>query len=111
MKSKPDKRHPGDSDINHRRIVGEKLRSCREAKGLTLQELAEKVSKSAPTLYRIEKGLQSIDLITFLDILRKLDTSPLKLLAEVELASTPPGPERRVVEILHRLIEEISLSA
>jgi transcriptional regulator with XRE-family HTH domain len=61
--------------------VGEKIRKARQAKQLSLQQVAEKAHLSSATLSRIETNKQSLDLELFVELSGILDLDPGVLLS------------------------------
>jgi transcriptional regulator with XRE-family HTH domain len=64
--------------------IGERIRKARQAKNLSLQQVAQKTSLSSATLSRIETSKQSLDLEVFLQLATVLEFSPAQLLDETE---------------------------
>jgi transcriptional regulator with XRE-family HTH domain len=64
--------------------IGERIRKVRQAKNLSLQQVAQKTSLSSATLSRIETSKQSLDLEVFLQLATVLEFSPAQLLDEAE---------------------------
>lgn len=60
--------------------VGENLRSYRKHKGLTQEQVAEKLDFDVRYLRRIETGQMNLQLQTIDHIARTLEVDPLKLL-------------------------------
>lgn len=52
---------------------GNVLRNIRKSKGMTIEELAEKIGKSVPTVYKYETNLVIVDLPTVLEICNALE--------------------------------------
>src|SRR5690625_3715762 len=67
------------------RMIGERLKFLRNAKGMTLDELAKKVGKSVATISRIENNLTSSWHPEYIEKLAyAFDTSPAYLLGLTE---------------------------
>jgi transcriptional regulator with XRE-family HTH domain len=62
------------------RLVGEKIRERRQARGLSQDGLAKAVGLKRPSLTNIEKGRQNVLLHTFCEIAETLNTSATDLL-------------------------------
>lgn len=57
-------------------ILCEWLKTCREKKGLTVRELAERLKTHHSKVVRIENGGQTINLVQFLEIAVALQVNP-----------------------------------
>jgi len=77
--------------------VGERLRTARMSRELSLGDVAGQIGVSAATLSRIENGKQSLDLPLFLDLARVLAVRPVAMLEDGD------GPAR-----IEELIEELA---
>ena len=55
--------------------IGARIRGYRKMKGMTLQQLADAISKSRPTVSKYETGDISLDIETLFDISRVLEVS------------------------------------
>lgn len=62
-------------------MIGQKIRTARKEKGLTMLEVAGQAQMSVATLSRIETGKQAVDLSVFLLISRILERNPADFLA------------------------------
>ena len=60
--------------------VGENIKKVRLARGLSIEDVAEKIYKSKSTVSKYEKGTIAIDIATLEDISRVLDVHPAQLL-------------------------------
>ena len=60
--------------------LGSILRKVRKLRGLTIQQLADKIQKSKSTLSKYERGEISIDILTIKEISRVLNISIDELL-------------------------------
>lgn len=69
-------------------MIGEKLRQARQARQLSLAELAGKASVSVATLSRIETDKQALDVTLFLLLCRLLNFAPSEMLDEKSAASS-----------------------
>ena len=67
---------------NIQHSVGENIKKFRLARGLTLDDLADKIYKSKSTISKYEKGTISIDIATLEEIAIALDVHPAQLLME-----------------------------
>ena len=74
-----------DKEFN--RIVGEVLKSKRERKGYSLQELSNKMKKkvSRQTLNKYENNLSNVRNGTFVDICNTLGENPAEVFEEISL--------------------------
>ena len=74
-----------DKEFN--RIVGEVLKSKRERKGYSLQELSNKMKKkvSRQTLNKYENNLSNVRNGTFIDICTTLGENPAEVFEEISL--------------------------
>ncbi len=60
---------------NVSQIVGAAIRSCRQNRGMTQAELAEKINKGKSTLSKYESGTISVDIETLAEIAEVLEVS------------------------------------
>ena len=60
--------------------VGENIKKIRLARGLSLEDVAEKIYKSKSTISKYEKGTIAIDIATLEDISQVLNVHPAQLL-------------------------------
>lgn len=65
-------------------MVGEKLRSIRHDRSLSLQQVADKAQISAATLSRIENNKQALDVELMLALAKILRCRPAELLDDAE---------------------------
>jgi transcriptional regulator with XRE-family HTH domain len=65
-------------------MVGNRLRTARQSRNLSLTELATRAEISAATLSRIERDKQNLDLGLFLTLTRILDLAPHQVLGDTE---------------------------
>ncbi len=65
-------------------MIGERIREVRNARGLSLSDVAVKAEISVATLSRIERDKQTIDLGLFLTLMRILQLDPAELLHNEE---------------------------
>lgn len=69
--------------------VGQRLKECRMKKGLTVDELAEKLKKNRATVYRYENGdIENLPITILEPIAKALDTSPAFLMGWKENGDT-----------------------
>lgn len=67
---------PHPLDINQREILkklGERVKSIRTQKGLTLEDVGSKIGKDRQSIHRLEKGEFNPSYIYLLDICKGLD--------------------------------------
>ena len=62
------------------KYVGENIKKIRQARGLSLEEVAARIYKSKSTVSKYEKGTIAIDIATLKDIAIALDVHPAQLL-------------------------------
>ena len=74
-------RKPAMSDTpDIQKYVGENIKKIRQARGLSLEEVAARIYKSKSTVSKYEKGTIAIDIATLKDISIALDVHPAQLL-------------------------------
>ncbi len=74
--------------------VGQRIKECRIRKGITVDELAEKLKKNRATVYRYEKGdIENLPITILEPIAKALETSPAFLMGWTENSS--PLPEKK----------------
>lgn len=61
--------------VNHRKKVGENIRTYRTSAGMTLEELAEKAEMSWPYLSEVERGRENISLDKLARLARALNVT------------------------------------
>lgn len=102
------------------KAVGRRIKQAREAKGLTQEQLAEKVSLSASHMSVIERGVKPPKLETFVDIANVLNVDANSILTDVlsvsnEIVSTqisarlsalPSAKQKKILRVLDTLIQE-----
>lgn len=65
--------------------VGQRIRACRKKRGLTVDELAERLEKNRATVYRYENGsIENLPITILEPIAKALDTSPTYLMGWTE---------------------------
>jgi transcriptional regulator with XRE-family HTH domain len=101
------------------KAVGQRIKTAREAKGLTQEELAAMVNLSATHVSVIERGLKVTKLDTFVAIANALEVSADALLVDVvthsvegvanELSEMIAGcsgeNQRRIINAVRALVE------
>lgn len=74
--------------------VGQRIRECRRKKGLTVDQLAERLEKNRATVYRYENGtIENLPITILEPIAKALDTSPAYLIGWAE--SNPSMAEKK----------------
>ena len=63
-----------------KKLVGNKIKIARKAKGLTQEDLAEKIDKTVVTVSNIERGIKLPGLSTLNDIRKTLKVSLSELI-------------------------------
>ena len=81
-----------DYEVNYIKI-GQQIRKYRKARGLSQEELAEKVYISIPHMSHIETGKTKLSLQVFVDIARVLGVSTDDLLGDSEFEQQLRVPE------------------
>ncbi len=90
------------------------IRSWREHRGLTLEQLADRVETTHATLSRVERGLQPYNQDMLERLAEALQTEPASLLMRNPVDpegiwsiwdSAKPGERRQIVEIARTLIK------
>lgn len=86
-----------------KQLLGKRVKSLRQDRGLTQERLAERTNLSVNYLSRIERGLENPTLATMLRLAQALKIEPLDLFTvEHEL------PDHRALrQLLGRLVKEV----
>jgi transcriptional regulator with XRE-family HTH domain len=71
------------SKPHHRRILGDKIRSCRKQIGFTQEKLAEKADLHHNFIGEVERGNMEISLTSLLKIAKALKVKVRDLVAEI----------------------------
>ena len=80
--------------------IGDRIRSAREAAGISVRELARRVEVSASHVSQVERGLASFSVRALYNVVSELEISMDSLfddvspVAEVQLASDPSGRQQ-----------------
>lgn len=104
------------------KAVGRRIKQAREVKGLTQEQLAEKVSLSASHMSVIERGIKPPKLETFVEIANVLEIDANSILTDVlsvsnkivssqvsaRLSALPPAKQKKILRVLDTLIQETS---
>lgn len=104
------------------KAVGQRIKQAREAKGLTQEQLAEKVNLSASHMSVIERGIKPPKLETFVEIANVLGADANSILADVlsvsnkivssqlsaKLSALPSAQQKKILRVLDTLIQETS---
>ena len=102
------------------KAVGLRIKTAREAKGLTQENLAAIVDLSSTHISVLERGVKTVRLDTFVAIANALDVSADTLLIDVvahsvtgvtnELAEKieklPIKEQKKIIKVIHTLLEE-----
>src|SRR5436190_13912054 len=73
-------------------MIGERIRQTRQARRLSLNDVAGRAKISVATLSRIERDKQGLELGLFLTLCKVLKTSPRELLVEGDAADGKVDP-------------------
>lgn len=106
LKQSPRRRGGRSADL---KLVGQRIRERRIARGLTLTELGKLVGKSAATLSKIETGDQSLDVGTFLDVMEQLGGTASGVLLDLQFDRAESEAQRRAIEVLRHAMRAIEL--
>ncbi len=101
------------------KAVGQRIRKAREAKGLTQEALANRVSLSPTHISVIECGIKSARLETFVAISNALEVSADSLLIDVvehsidgvtnewaeRIRKLPPDEQKRIIRTIETLMD------
>ncbi len=73
--------------------MGGLLRELRESRGLSQRELAKKLDRTQAFVWKVEQGIQHLDITTLIDMARVLDSNAAILVAKVEsgIGESPTG--------------------
>ena len=100
------------------KIIGKKIQALRKRKGLTQEQLAERVNISPHYLSALERGVYNIKLNLLVDILNILDCSADDVFQDVvnssskvkasqlseKLKSLPLNEQRKILEVVDTMI-------
>lgn len=75
-------------------IIGDRIREVRNARQLSLTDVASKVGVSVATLSRIENNKQGLDLDLFMLLARTLKTDPNDMLDDSQRGAAEPIAQR-----------------
>jgi transcriptional regulator with XRE-family HTH domain len=65
-------------------ILGGLLRELRESQGLSQRELAKKLDRTQAFVWKVEQGIQHLDIPTLIDLARVLGESASGLISRLE---------------------------
>ena len=102
------------------KAVGLRIKTAREAKGLTQENLAALVDLSSTHISVIERGMKTVRLDTFVAIANALDVSADTLLIDVvahsvtgvtnelteKIEKLPIKEQKKIIKVIHTLLEE-----
>ncbi|MCW5940268.1 MAG: helix-turn-helix transcriptional regulator [Fimbriimonadaceae bacterium] len=71
--------------------MGELLRELRESQGLSQRELAKRMDRTQAFVWKVEQGIQHLDIPTLIDLATVLGTSASSLLGTLEATSSAKG--------------------
>ena len=104
------------------KAIGQRIKLAREAKGLTQEQLAEKVALTACHISVIERGIKAPRLETLVGILNILEVDANYILTDVlsvsneitssllskKLSALSETQQKKILKVLDTLIQEIS---
>lgn len=64
--------------------MGGLLRELRESQGLSQRELAKKLDRTQAFVWKVEQGIQHLDIPTLIDLSKTLGTSAALLISRIE---------------------------
>lgn len=67
--------------------MGGLLRELRESQGLSQRELAKKLDRTQAFVWKVEQGIQHLDIPTLIDLAAVLGTSASNLLGTLEASA------------------------
>lgn len=67
--------------------MGGLLRELRESQGLSQRELAKKLDRTQAFVWKVEQGIQHLDIPTLIDLATVLGTSASNLLGTLEASA------------------------
>jgi len=88
------------------RIIGKRIQECRRAKGLTQEELAERIDISPHYLSALERGCYNIKLELLVRILNVLECSADEVFCDVVKRSSEVKASELSLKIQHLPFEE-----
>ena len=81
--------------------IGKRIRAARKRKGLTQEQLGEKIDTVAPHISNIENGKKPFSLELLIDLCNALEVTPTELLDDA-LTFATPETSRRFESILEK---------
>lgn len=104
------------------KAIGKRIKSARESRGMTQEQLAEKVNISASHMSVIERGIKPPKLETFVEIANALEVDANSILADVlavsneivssqlslKLFGLTQHQQKKILRVMDTLISEIS---
>lgn len=93
---------------NLSRIIGDRIRRLRKQKGLTQQELAEKVGMEYTMIGRVEQGVRNLTIEGILKVAEALDADANYILAQKK-KKTPLTEKDKLLEEITQEIELLNL--
>jgi transcriptional regulator with XRE-family HTH domain len=92
----------------HKKYIGENIRTTRKSKGLTIETLSELVGISPSFLGTLERGESSLSVETLISICRTLDVSADSIIINRDLATMPCTADKidTVITLLKNATDE-----
>lgn len=70
-------------------VLGRLLRELREGAGLTQRDLAERIGRTHAFVWKVETGMQHVDLATLFDLAGALESDAVELVRRVRQECLP----------------------
>lgn len=77
--------------------MGGLLRELRESQGLSQRELAKKLDRTQAFVWKVEQGIQHLDIPTLIDVSRCLSVSASQLIAILEEPTNWPNGSSQAI--------------
>ena len=71
--------------------MGGLLRELRESKGLSQRDLAKKLDRTQAFVWKVEQGIQHLDIPTLIDLAKELGVAASTLIASLETRGDQAG--------------------
>ena len=99
--------------------IGKRIQKCRKNKGLTQEQVAEKVNLSTNYFSAVERGIYSVKIDKLVEIINCLECSADEIFADVvkegyktrasiladEISELPKNEQERILEVVETLVK------